>query len=93
MSKTILIVEDETVLRESLAELLEEEGHTVKQAENGKVAYDLILKEPVDLVLTDVRMPEMDGLTLLGHLRQILPQTPVDQVRRLVDFVHQATRT
>jgi two-component system response regulator PilR (NtrC family) len=77
MPKTILIVEDETVLRESLAELLEEEGHTVKQAENGKVAYDLILKEPVDLVLTDVRMPEMDGLTLLGHLRQILPQTPV----------------
>jgi two-component system response regulator PilR (NtrC family) len=77
MSKTILIVEDETVLRESLAELLAEEGHTVKQAENGKVAYDLILKEPVDLVLTDVRMPEMDGLTLLGHLRQILPQTPV----------------
>jgi DNA-binding NtrC family response regulator len=77
MSKTILIVEDETVLRESLAELLAEEGHTVKQAENGKVAHDLILKEPVDLVLTDVRMPEMDGLTLLGHLRQILPQTPV----------------
>jgi two-component system response regulator PilR (NtrC family) len=77
MPKTILIVEDETVLRESLAELLEEEGHTVKQAENGKVAHELILKEPVDLVLTDVRMPEMDGLTLLGHLRQILPQTPV----------------
>jgi two-component system response regulator PilR (NtrC family) len=77
MSKTILIVEDETVLRESLAELLAEEGHTVKQAANGKLAHDLILKEPVDLVLTDVHMPEMDGLTLLGHLRQILPQTPV----------------
>jgi two-component system response regulator PilR (NtrC family) len=77
MPKTILIVEDETVLRESLAELLAEEGHIIKQAENGKVAYELILKEPVDLVLTDVRMPEMDGLTLLGHLRQILPQTPV----------------
>jgi len=77
MSKTILIVEDETVLRESLAELLAEEGHTVKQAENGKVAYELILKEPVDLVLTDVHMPEMDGLTLLTHLRQILPETPV----------------
>jgi two-component system response regulator PilR (NtrC family) len=77
MGKTILIVEDETVLRESLAELLTEEGHTVKQAENGKVARELVLKEPVDLVLTDVRMPEMDGLTLLGHLRQILPETPV----------------
>jgi two-component system response regulator PilR (NtrC family) len=77
MPKTILIVEDETVLRESLAELLAEEGHTVRQAENGLVARELVLKEPVDLVLTDVRMPEMDGLTLLGHLRQILPETPV----------------
>jgi two-component system response regulator PilR (NtrC family) len=77
MSKTILIVEDENVLRESLAELLAEEGHVVKQAANGKLAYDLVLKEPVDLVLSDVRMPEMDGLTLLGHLRQIVPQTPV----------------
>jgi two-component system response regulator PilR (NtrC family) len=77
MGKTILIVEDETVLRESLAELLAEEGHTIKQAENGKVARELVLKEHVDLVLTDVRMPEMDGLTLLGHLRQILPETPV----------------
>src|SRR5690349_12322761 len=77
MSKTILIVEDENVLRESLAELLAEEGHVVKQAANGRVAYDLILQEPVDVVLSDVRMPEMDGLTLLGHLRQIVPQTPV----------------
>ena len=77
MPKTILIVEDEQVLRESLAELLAEEGHTIKQAEHGKVAYEMVLAEPVDLVLTDVRMPEMDGLTLLGHLKQILPQTPV----------------
>jgi two-component system response regulator PilR (NtrC family) len=77
MGKTILIVEDENVLRESLAELLAEEGHTVKQAENGRVARDLVLKEHVGLVLTDVRMPEMDGLTLLSHLRQILPETPV----------------
>src|SRR4051812_29517195 len=76
MSKTILIVEDETVLRESLAELLEEEGHTIKQAQNGKVAYDLILKEPVDLVLTDVRMPEMDGLTLPVPPRQTPPKPP-----------------
>jgi DNA-binding NtrC family response regulator len=77
MGKTILIVEDEQVLRESLAELLAEEGHVIKQAENGKVAYEMVLAEPVDLVLTDVRMPEMDGLTLLGHLKQIVPQTPV----------------
>jgi two-component system response regulator PilR (NtrC family) len=77
MSNTILIVEDEVVLRESLAGLLEQEGYTVLQAGDGKQAHDLILTESVDLVLSDVRMPEMDGLTLLGHLRRIAPETPV----------------
>src|SRR5690242_14735475 len=77
MSKTLLIVEDEKILRESLAELLAEEGHEILQAENGKAAYELVLQRPVDLVLSDIRMPEMDGLTLLGHLRKIAPQTPV----------------
>jgi two-component system response regulator PilR (NtrC family) len=77
MSHTILIVEDEQVLRESLAELLGEEGYEVLQAPNGKVAYDLVLERPVDLVVSDVRMPEMDGLTLLGQLQKIAPETPV----------------
>src|SRR4051794_2491248 len=80
MSKTILIVEDEKVLRESLAELLAEEGHEVIQAPDGKAAHELILQRPVDLVLSDIRMPEMDGLTLLGHLQKIAPQTPVIMV-------------
>jgi DNA-binding NtrC family response regulator len=77
MSKSILIAEDETVLRESLAELLKDEGYEILQAENGKVAHELILQRPVDVVLSDIRMPEMDGLTLLNHLQQIAPQTPV----------------
>ena len=77
MNKSILIVEDEKVLRESLAGLLEEEGYDVVQAANGKEAYDLVVDRPVDLVLSDVRMPEMDGLTLLGHLKQLAPETPV----------------
>jgi DNA-binding NtrC family response regulator len=77
MSKSVLLAEDETVLRESLAELLAAEGYEVLQAANGKEAHALVLQRPVDVVLTDMRMPEMDGLTLLGHLRQIAPQTPV----------------
>ncbi len=77
MSKVVLIAEDEQVLRESLAELLTEEGYEVLQAENGKQAYEIALQRPVDLVITDVRMPEMDGQTLLGHLKKIAPQTPV----------------
>jgi two-component system response regulator PilR (NtrC family) len=77
MSKTILIVEDETVLRESLAELLTDEGYDVLQAGDGKAAYEIVLKRAVDLVISDVRMPEMDGLVLLGHLQKVAPQTPV----------------
>ena len=77
MSKTILIVEDETVLRESLAELLTDEGYEVLQAGDGKAAYEIVLKRAVDLVISDVRMPEMDGLVLLGHLQKAAPQTPV----------------
>jgi two-component system response regulator PilR (NtrC family) len=77
MTKSVLIVEDEAVLRESLAELLAGEGYEVLQAADGKAAYAIVLERPVDVVVTDVRMSGMDGLTLLGHLRQVAPQTPV----------------
>ncbi|MEZ6190442.1 MAG: response regulator [Phycisphaerales bacterium] len=77
MSKSILIVEDEEVLRQSLGELLTDEGYDVHQAGDGKLAYDFILKQPVDLILTDIRMPNMDGIELLGKLQQTAPQTPV----------------
>ena len=70
MTKSVLIVEDEAVLRESLAELMAGEGYEVLQAADGKAAYAIVLERPVDVVVTDVRMSGMDGLTLLGHLRQ-----------------------
>lgn len=75
--KSILIVEDEQLLRESLAELLRDEGYQVTQAGDGRQARELVLQQPFDLVLTDIRMPEMDGMTLLSHIQQIAPQTPV----------------
>ncbi|MHC4419184.1 MAG: sigma-54-dependent transcriptional regulator [Planctomycetota bacterium] len=77
MKKSILIVEDEQVLRESLAGLLEEEGFEVLQAGNGAEAYAIVLERPVSLILTDVRMPEMEGMELLDRLRQLVPETPV----------------
>ncbi len=74
--KTILLVDDEQVLRESLAELLVDEGAEPVQAEDGAAAHQLLLERNVDLVLTDVRMPQVDGLTLLGHLQKLAPETP-----------------
>lgn len=77
MTTKVLLVEDEQMLRESLAQLLSEEGYHVVQAPDGKAGYDAVLAESFDLVLTDIRMPVMDGLTLLKHLQQTIPQTPV----------------
>ena len=77
MAVTILIVEDEQILRESLGELLKEEGFDILLAANGQLAYQILLDRPVDLVLSDIRMPEMDGTTLLGHVQRTAPQTPM----------------
>jgi two-component system response regulator PilR (NtrC family) len=76
-SKTILVADDEQVLRDSIAELLTDEGYEVAQAANGREAHDLLLQRPFDMILSDIRMPEMDGLQLLAHAKQIAPHTPV----------------
>lgn len=75
--KSILIAEDEELLRASLAELLEQEGYHTAQAANGREAFKLALETPFDLVITDIRMPEMDGMALLGKLQELAHQTPV----------------
>ncbi|MFO0829381.1 MAG: sigma-54 dependent transcriptional regulator [Phycisphaerales bacterium] len=77
MTKSILLVEDEKVLRESLAQLLTEEGYEVVQAGDGQEAYDIAITRSFDLVITDIRMPRMDGMALLQRLQQLAPQTPV----------------
>lgn len=77
MAKSVLIAEDEKVLRESLAQLLSEEGYEVVTAGDGQEAYDIAVARTFDIVLTDMKMPRMDGAKLLEHLQQIAPQTPV----------------
>jgi DNA-binding NtrC family response regulator len=77
MSQTLLIAEDEQVLRESLAELFRGEGFEVFEAPDGKAAADILLQRPADVVISDIRMPQMDGLALLAHLQKLAPETPV----------------
>jgi DNA-binding NtrC family response regulator len=77
MSKSILIAEDEQVLRQSLAQLLASEGYEVTEAGDGKQAVAALLQRPFDAIVSDVRMPEMDGCALLGQVQKIAPQTPV----------------
>jgi len=67
--KRVLVVDDEPGLRQSLGLLLSDAGYAVSAEQDGRKALDRALAEPFDLVLCDVRMPEMDGLTFLRNYR------------------------
>ncbi|RMG58223.1 MAG: response regulator [Deltaproteobacteria bacterium] len=66
---TILVVEDEEMIRELVAERLRLEGFRVLEAENGKAALSILDREKVDLLLTDINMPVMNGIDLLKEVR------------------------
>ena len=70
LNKKILIVEDEAPLRNAVTDILTFEGFEVFQAKNGQEGLDISLKEHPDLILLDLMMPIMDGLTMLEKLRQ-----------------------
>jgi two-component system, NtrC family, response regulator PilR len=72
-SARILVVDDERSMREMLTILLKREGHQVSVAENGQGAIDLLNQRPFDLVVSDARMPDVDGLEVLRHARSINP--------------------
>jgi two-component system cell cycle sensor histidine kinase/response regulator CckA len=67
---TVLIVEDEPAIRAVVAALLEEEGYAVRRARNGLEALAVVDSAPVDLILSDVVMPHLDGASLVRRLRQ-----------------------
>ncbi len=77
MKKKLLIVEDKADLRELYAEELESHGYEVVQAADGKEGVDLVEKEKFDLVVMDIRMPEMDGIEALGKIISMDGKIPV----------------
>lgn len=68
--KTILLVDDEEELRALLAFEVEWQGGKALHAAGGREAYELALREPVDALISDVRMPKGDGIELLDRLRK-----------------------
>jgi DNA-binding NtrC family response regulator len=74
---TLLVADDEADIRNSLKAILEDEGYACTVAKNGQEALDLILRQDVDLVLADLRMPGLDGHELLGALSRTRPDLPV----------------
>jgi two-component system, NtrC family, nitrogen regulation response regulator NtrX len=76
MSK-ILVIDDERSIRNTLKEILEYEKYQVDLAENAKQALELVKSNEYNIILCDIKMPEVDGLELLPQLIEIHPDTPV----------------
>lgn len=76
-NKRILIVDDDAMFRKSLLRLLERVGAEVIQAENGTEAANIFGLEGPDCTITDIRMPGMNGLELMHHIKRVKPDHPV----------------
>jgi len=75
--KTILVVDDELLVRQLYRDLLVDEGHNVLDADGADAALDLMVAHPVDLVIMDIRMPRTHGLELLTQVHKTRPRLPV----------------
>jgi len=77
ITATILLVDDEELLREGVQEMLELGGYAVITATNGREAMVCLNNPAIDLVITDLVMPKMDGVDFVEQLRQVRPDVPV----------------
>ena len=84
--KNILVVDDEEAIREVVSTMLLAQGYDCSTATNGRAAQTYLEKNSPDLVLSDMVMPEMDGIRLLGWLRQHDPDVPVIIVTAMHDI-------
>ena len=73
----ILIVDDEPDILHLLTRILERFGHTVHQAPDGRTALRMYAGNPADVVITDILMPEMDGLEFLTRVREAFPEARI----------------
>ncbi|HCH65928.1 MAG TPA: DNA-binding response regulator, partial [Deltaproteobacteria bacterium] len=76
MSKRILIVDDEPSIRTVLRAHLKRAGYHPLLAQDGQAACDILSTDPVDLVVSDLKMPRMNGMELLSHCRSNHPGLP-----------------
>ncbi len=77
MRTNVLVVDDDYHMRLALKESLTKAGYAVSVAEDGMEAVDAVKKNPLDLMITDVKMPRLNGMDLLSHVREMSPLLPV----------------
>lgn len=83
MAKNILVVDDEELVTESLKRLLKKEGYNVTIAKSGKEAIGKIKDTDFNLIVSDVRMPEIDGVEIVKNIRKYLKENnkkPVPEI-------------
>jgi DNA-binding NtrC family response regulator len=73
----ILIVDDQDMMRDSLAAILAREGHEIIAATEGSIALSRLSSTKIDLVITDLKMPKMTGIELLAEIKKLKPDVPV----------------
>jgi two-component system response regulator (stage 0 sporulation protein F) len=89
----ILIVDDQNGIRVLLVEVFSVEGYQTFQASNGKAALEIVRRENPDLVLLDMKIPGMDGLDILKHIKAINPRVKVIMMTAYgeLDMIKEAT--
>lgn len=92
-NKKVLIVDDQNGIRILLMEVFSSEGYTTFQASNGKLALEIVKKESPDLVLLDMKIPGMDGLEILKHVKAINREIKVIMMTAYgeLDMIKEAT--
>lgn len=84
----LLIVDDELSMRQFLTHLFQRDGHAVRVAENGRKAMDMLRQQPADVIISDVKMPDMGGIELLRAARELNPHV---EVIMMTAFANEAT--
>ena len=73
----IIVIEDEAAIRRLVTRILGRNGHEIREAANGRDGVALHRADPADLVITDLFMPEQDGIETIQQIREFAPATPI----------------
>ncbi|HEY6045352.1 MAG TPA: sigma-54 dependent transcriptional regulator, partial [Pyrinomonadaceae bacterium] len=84
----LLIVDDELSMRQFLTHLFQRDGHAIRVAENGRAAMTLLRQQPADVIISDVKMPDMGGIELLRAARELQPHV---EIIMMTAFANEAT--
>ncbi|UED75472.1 response regulator [Brevibacillus sp. DP1.3A] len=92
--KKVLVVDDQYGIRILLYEVLGKEGYKTFQAANGKMALEIVEKESPDLVILDMKIPGMDGIEILKHIKKINQEIKVIMMTAYgeLDMIKEATQ-